>query len=98
MRLPVVLRPEARAEFDDAFDWYDGQRPGLGAEFAGLVQEILDRIAHRPHLSEQVFPTVRRAVVRRFPYSIFYQVEPHQVVVLAVFHSKRDPKIWQARV
>ena len=57
MRLPVVRRPEARAEFDNAFDWYEQQRPGLGV----------------------------------------YKVEPQQVVVLAVFHSSRDPKIWQAR-
>jgi plasmid stabilization system protein ParE len=44
-----------------------------------------------------VFEEVRRAVVRRFPYAVFYKIEPQQVVVLAVFHSRRDPKSWQAR-
>ena len=97
MNLPVVLRPEARAEFDDAFDWYEQQRPGLGVDFVGQVQEVLDRISATPELYAQIFQDVRRAVVRRFPYSVLYKVEPQQVVVLAVFHSRRDPKIWQAR-
>jgi len=97
MSLPVVLRPEARAEFDEAFDWYEQQQPGLGVDFTTHVQEVLDRIGATPELYAQVFQEVRRAVVRRFPYSVFYKIEPQQVVVLAVFHSRRDPKIWQAR-
>ena len=41
---------------------------------------------------------VRRAVVSRFPYAVFYRVDPKRVVVLAVLHMARDPKLWpQAR-
>ncbi|NJL41758.1 MAG: type II toxin-antitoxin system RelE/ParE family toxin [Leptolyngbyaceae cyanobacterium SM1_4_3] len=50
-----------------------------------------------PEAYEVVFENVRRAVVRKFPYLILYKVEPNRVVVLAVFHSKRDPKTWQDR-
>ena len=97
MTLPVVLRPEARAEFDDTFDWYEQRRPGLGMDFVAQVQEILDQISATPELYAQRLHGVRRAVMQRFPYSVFYKIESHQVVVLAVFHSQRDPKIWQAR-
>ena len=97
MSLPVVLRPEARAEFDEAFDWYEQQRPGLGVDFVAHVQEVVNRLGATPELHAQVFQDIRRAVVRRFPYSVFYKIEPQQVVVLAVFHSRRDPMIWQAR-
>ena len=45
MSLPVVLRPEARAEFDEAFDWYEQQRSGLGVDFVTQVQEVFDRIS-----------------------------------------------------
>ncbi len=76
MSLPVVLRPEARAEFDEAFDWYEQRRPGLGVDFVVHVQEILDQIGDTPELYAQVFQDIRRAVVRRFPYSVFYKVEP----------------------
>jgi plasmid stabilization system protein ParE len=97
MSLPVVLRPEARDEFDEAFDWYEAKRPALGVDFAARVQEVFDRISANPQLHAVVFKDVRKAVVRRFPYSVFYRVEPSQVVVLAVFHGRRDPGIWKAR-
>ncbi len=89
MSLPVVLRPEVRVEFDEAFDWYEQQRPGIGVDVVEHVQEVLDRLSDRPELYAQVFQDIRRAVVRRFPFSVFYQVEPRQVVVVSVFHSRR---------
>ena len=92
MSLPVVLRPEARAEFDDAFDRYEEQRPGLGVDFVTQVEAVLDRISTTPELYAQVFQDIRRAAVQRFPFAVFYKVEPQQVVVLAVFHSFRIPQ------
>jgi plasmid stabilization system protein ParE len=40
---------------------------------------------------------VRCALVRRFPYAVYYRVEPERIVVIAVFHTKRDPGVWQSR-
>jgi plasmid stabilization system protein ParE len=97
MSLPVVLRQEARAEFDDAFDWYEKQHAGIGVAWAAEVQNVFDRISARPKLYPQIFQDVRRAVMLRFPYSVFYRIEPQRIVVLAVFHSKRDPAIWRSR-
>lgn len=97
MKRPVVLRDEAEAEFDAAFDWYDAQRMGLGAKFAAEVQEVLDRIAANPLLHQAVFADIRKGVVRRFPYSVFYRPHPDRVEVIAVFHHSRDPSIWHGR-
>jgi plasmid stabilization system protein ParE len=44
-----------------------------------------------------VDPTMRRALVRRFPYSIFYEIEPQQIIVYGVFHGARDPDAWKRR-
>lgn len=44
-----------------------------------------------------IFGEVRKALVRPFPYSVIYRIQGGRVVVLAVFHNKRDPKIWQSR-
>jgi plasmid stabilization system protein ParE len=98
MSLPVVLLPEAQQEFDQAFDWYEAQHPGLGMVFAEQVQELLDQIAVHPRRHHAVTGDVRRAVVRRLPYSVFYRVERSKLLVLAVFHAKRDPRIWQSRL
>ncbi len=97
MSFTVVLRPAAEAEFDEAYDWYEQQRAGLGVDFAEKVQQSLDRLALMPQVHAPVFQDLRRAGVRKYPYSIYYRIEGTQVVVLAVFHMKRDPKIWQGR-
>ena len=41
--------------------------------------------------------SIRRVVVNRFPYSVYFRAEQHRIVVLAVFHGSRDPVLWLAR-
>ena len=62
MSLPVVLRDEAIAEFDEAFDCHESQKPGLGVDFVARVQQVFDRIAALPQLHAAVFADVRKAV------------------------------------
>ena len=98
MSHPVRLLPEAKAEFDAAADWYEQQRAGLGVDFVTHVREVLNRISAHPQLHPMVYGDVRKAVVRKFPYVVFYREEAGEVVVIAVFHAARDPAIWQSRV
>lgn len=98
MSLPVALRDEAEAEFDEAFDYYEGQKPGLGVDFAERVQDVFDRVATNPKMHAVVFADIRKAVVARFPFCVFYRAHATSVEVIAVFHSSRDPAIWQGRV
>jgi plasmid stabilization system protein ParE len=97
VNLPIVLRAEAEGEFDEAFDWYEAQRAGLGAAFVAEVQRVFDRIAANPLLHGIVLADIRKAVVRRFPYCVFYRPHTDRVEVIAVFHTSRDPSIWQGR-
>ena len=97
MSLAIVLRAEAQAEFDEAFDLYDGERVGLGLEFIAEIQRAFDRIAVDPELHPVVFGDIRKRVVRRFPYSIFYRAHSDRIEVIAVFHASRDPIVWQRR-
>jgi plasmid stabilization system protein ParE len=97
MNFPIIFRRDARREFDHAYDWYEKQKAGLGEEFSESVHRVLERIAANPQLHQCVFKDVRRATLDRFPYCVFYRAERTRIRVLAVFHSKRDPGIWQAR-
>lgn len=97
MTLPVGLRAEAEAEFDEAFDWYDARQAGLGPAFAAEVQRVIDRIAINPLIHRVVFADIRKAVVRRFPFCVYYRPHTDRVEVIAVFHTSRDPRIWQKR-
>ena len=97
MSKPIVLRRAARAEFDAAADWYEQKRPGLGARFTAAVQQVFDRISANPQLHRVVLRDIRRAVVSGFPYCVYYRDRPTAVVVLSVFHTSRDPSVWQGR-
>lgn len=97
MTLPVVLRPAAQVEYDAAGDWYEARRPGLGAAFTAAVQTVLDRIAAQPDFYAVTWNGVREGLVSGFPYRVCYREETDQVVVLAIFHTARDPLVWQSR-
>lgn len=94
----ILLRPEAEAEVEEAYRWYEQRREGLGAGLLLCVEEALEKISRDPEVYPVVHKDVRRTLIRRFPYGIFYIVEEQNIAVLAVFHGRRDPKQWQSRV
>lgn len=98
MTLRVAFRRAAIREFEDAAVWYDEQRPGLGEEFIVEIEEAVSRAAATPKRYPIVFGDLRRTVARRFPYSVYFRVRTNSMVVLAVFHGRRNPAIWQRRV
>jgi plasmid stabilization system protein ParE len=97
MSLPLIITPEAEEDLSEARAWYERKREGLGEEFVLSVEAALDHIRRVPEAATEVYPGIRRVVVRKFPYGVFYRVDPDQIAVIAVYHSKRDPRGWRAR-
>ncbi|MBX9580695.1 MAG: type II toxin-antitoxin system RelE/ParE family toxin [Gemmataceae bacterium] len=97
MTLPVVLRPEATRDLQDARDWYERQQAGLGAVFATRAAQALDGIGRFPELNAVIWQDVRAARVRRHPYIIYYRILTDRVEAFAVLHASRDPIVWQVR-
>lgn len=94
MTLPVILRSRAEDDIRFAYRWYEALQPGLGEDFLGSVRRCLQRAAEFPEASPIVYKSVRRSLVARFPYLVFYVVEPTRIIVLAVLHTSRDPAKW----
>ncbi len=93
----LVLRPQAEAELFDARDWYEEQRPGLGGASATEVDMVLARIVQAPLTYPRVQGETRRALVRRFPYAIYFHALADEIVVLGVIHGRRRPRRRQSR-
>jgi plasmid stabilization system protein ParE len=91
MSREVVFRHIARIEYDEAVTWYEGERAGLGLEFKSAVDEKLVAMARQPGHFCQVRGPVRRAILRRFPYTIHFIDDSARIVVLAIFHAARNP-------
>lgn len=94
----VRLIPDARAEFDSAGDYYEAQRRGLGKDFVAKVRAVFQRIRANPRLHAVVYRDVRKALVEQFPYIVLYREVGNEVIVVSVFHTSRDPAVWQSRV
>ena len=93
----VIFTPAARAELIDAQDWYEGEATGLGRRFREAINVLVERMSASPRQFPVVFKNVRRALLRRFPYVLFFVVEDQSLLVIACFHGSRDPLRWQER-
>ncbi|MEX0866211.1 MAG: type II toxin-antitoxin system RelE/ParE family toxin [Pirellulales bacterium] len=98
MKYRLKVQPEAEADMNETFAWYEKQSEGLGSEFVACVEAVFDRIRHYPYLHAVTYKNVRQTLVRRFPYVVCYVVEEEIVDVIAVFHGHRDPAVWISRI
>lgn len=93
----LIIEPEAEADMGEAFAWYENQRRGLGHEFLLAIEASFAAIRRRPESFKSIRRDVRRAIMRRFPYGIFFVVEERTINVLAVLHAKRNPTVTKRR-
>ena len=96
MKSPI-LRPAASADLEEAYAWYEGQRRGLGDEFRDEVDAAFAMILENPHACAVLHRDTRRAVLRRFPYCVFYRIVEDDIIVVACLHGKRNPRLWRKR-
>ena len=93
----IVVRPEAEAEITEAFRWYEDKSEGLGSEFMRALEASLSYIQRNPTAYATIHKQMRRALLRRFPYSVIYLIDGGKIIILACFHASRNPKQWRNR-
>lgn len=93
----LVSEPKADVDIEAAFEWYEKEQPGLGGEFLDELRATYHRIVDGPFKYQHLRSGIRRALLRRFPYAVYFAVEGTVIVVLAVLHARRDPEEWQRR-
>ena len=94
----VLWRLAAGRDVAEARRWYEAQRPGLGGEFGQAVRAVEELVATYPNAFPKVYGEIRRALVTRFPYAIYYhRLEPDVVEILSCFHTSRRPGAWRER-
>ena len=98
MNYRIIIRPEAEDDLIDEYNWYEEQSKGLGFDFLRCIDASLNSIKHYPKMYRKIYKNIHRAFIRRFPYGIFYLIDEDKIVVLAILHAKRDPKLWKKRI
>lgn len=94
----MIFIPEARDDIAAAYQWYEEQSLGLGMDFLRCIKVSLNPIQQQPLIHQIVQENYRRAFVRRFPYSIFFEATDNQTVIYAAFHCSQNPEKWRGRL
>lgn len=94
------FHPAARAEYLEAIAYYEGQSPGLGADFAGAFEAALSFVRAHPEAAPRVHPSGvrRKSFPAPFLYSLLYSVEPSGLLIVAVAHHRKRPEYWRSRL
>ena len=94
----AVVRKRAEADITKAYAWYEKQHPGLGPEFVAEVRATVRAVAERPESFPIDYQNARRALTHRFPYKVYFVVEPARVVVVAVLHNRQSKARLRGRL
>lgn len=91
MEYSVTFSKRALQEIALAHDWYEEQRLGLGQDFLNSLETSFNKIKQLPFSYLEITPKIRRTVIDKFPYSIFYTITSSEVHILAIFHNSQNP-------
>ncbi|MDA3971225.1 MAG: type II toxin-antitoxin system RelE/ParE family toxin [Desulfobulbaceae bacterium] len=98
MTVELIIAPEAQLDVEDAYDWYEDHKFGLGEEFLSCVDAAVQSLCRSPKLYPKIFKDYRRALVRRFPYAIFYEYTDQKfLTIYSFFHTSQEPNKWRKR-
>lgn len=93
----IRFRTEAAADVALASEWYDAQRPGLGGAFVDALERGIDLISDLPEAFPEVAVGLRRALLGRFPYALYYRLDGEVAEVIACLHTRQSPTRWRNR-
>lgn len=97
MSYKLKIKEEAFGDLSDAYQFYEGERPGLGEDFLSVLESMFLKIQEHPHRYPAKYQDKRIAVVRKYPFVIIYELEEEVITVYSVFHTSRNPEIWGKR-
>jgi plasmid stabilization system protein ParE len=93
----LIVRKAARIEVRSIRQWYDNERAGLGDRFLAELDDVVGRLRSTPQQFPAVRKSIRRALLHRFPYSVYFVDLPDVIIFFAVLHHRRNPAEWKRR-
>jgi plasmid stabilization system protein ParE len=94
MTYPLAFTERAAVDIINAFEWYEARRSGLGVEFHDALNRTFELIEHMPTAGPEVHHGLRRLLLKRFPFAIYYRIDEEIVEVRGCLHQRRDPGAW----
>jgi plasmid stabilization system protein ParE len=90
MDFEIIIEPRAWTDLDDIIFWYENASRGLGKRFYENFENSLNRIKKNPNAFLEIEPSVRRILIKKFPYKLFYTISGNKIFVIGIMHAKRS--------
>lgn len=99
MKYTASIYSEAEEDIDSAFVWYEQKQIGLGDSLYNSLNNSVASICNNPFCCEEIYKDIRRFVIKKFPFGLYYRinVEQKEVQIIGVIHFKRNPKVLKKR-
>lgn len=97
MTLQLIVSAEAHADLEEAAAWFGRISPRLRVRFGIELEAVYSTILEHPEMFPVVYKNFRRALLQRFPYSVFYVVDAPVLLIVGVVHQARDEETWKRR-
>jgi plasmid stabilization system protein ParE len=97
MSREVIVRRAAERDVREAHSWYGEVSPKLADQFTSAVDQAIAAAAENPLAFQLFYRPLRRVLLRRFPYALFFVAEESRIVVVGVLHQSRNPRVAQRR-
>jgi hypothetical protein len=91
MSYTLHFRPEIEKDLITGYLWYEEKTKGLGEEFLRVFYAQVKGISENPLLFRKVRKEIRRGILKKFPYAVYFQIENQEIVVFGLFHCARNP-------
>lgn len=100
MSYKVSILSEAEADIDNAYIWYESKQIYLGNLFFRVIEESVDYISNNPFVCEEIYKGIRRFVIKKFPYGIYYRVnvELKEIQIIGIIHFKRNTRLIKRKL
>jgi toxin ParE1/3/4 len=101
MSYMLIFTNESQQDLREGFTWYEEKRAGLGIDFMLTIEATIRIIERNPFaysLAPTNIPNIRRAIVFKFSYLIFYTIIQQSVIILSIVSSKQDAAVWKTRI
>ena len=98
IKYKIVITSIAEEDIQTGNSWYELQQSELGIEFVEAIEKTIKNLQPNPRQFALIYKGIRRAVVKRFPFGIYYFIKDDLINIFAVVHFSRNPIIWKKRI
>ncbi len=97
-RYEIELSESAEKDFESSYKYYEAESPKVAEKFLKTVDKQIERISKNPDSYPVVHKDIRKSVIKRFPFLIYFQIKLAIIQIIGIFHTSRNPEIWKKRI